>query len=94
MAMPWPDDDDLDDEGVEQVDWTEANPTRFDRDPRVQKSRQVAGVMYELCARAGLHWIRRTARTRADDAATFDGPLSSERDAQELWEKIMNGKAV
>ncbi|MFI9552718.1 hypothetical protein [Nonomuraea endophytica] len=94
MATPWMDDDDLDDEPVVHVEWTEVDPARFDRSPRVVKNRRIDGVLYELCARAGLHWVRRFTRGDAVEVAIFDGPMGSEKDAEELWQKIMSREAA
>lgn len=80
VARPGPD--------AELVDWS-SPAHRVDRVRVRAHTCCCRRPAFELCAAAGLWFVRRVT----DDGAIAESPWTPSRDAMELWEQILRGQA-
>jgi hypothetical protein len=73
------------------IDWGDPLP-RFVRVRVLRHTCECRARVYELCAAAGRAWIRRTHRSPTVTVVKESHPTSY-REAGELWEKLLSGKA-
>lgn len=77
---------------AELVEWCEPIP-RFQRVRVRRHTCECKPRIYELCTAGGLAWVRRTDRLKSV-VKVGESPPCSFREAEELWEKLLAGRAT
>ncbi|WP_043623647.1 hypothetical protein [Nonomuraea candida] len=76
---------------AELVDWREPEP-RFDRVRIRRHTCDCKARILELCTAGGVAWVRKTDRFESGSLVWESRPLKT-NEAEELWRKLLDGKA-